>query len=82
MAKPSENTSRDETAALAGAVAMRRKTANHGSLLTKKPKGEIFLPAKALKSHKMRKVSHPVAGQGRGLAADYSSNGYSGAPPP
>ena len=46
MAKPSENTSRDETAALASPVAMRRKTANHGSLLTKKPKGEIFLPAK------------------------------------
>jgi hypothetical protein len=35
-----------ETAALAGPVAMRRKTANHGSLRTKKPKGEIFLPAK------------------------------------
>ena len=46
MTKPSENTSRDETAALAGAVAMRHKTANHGSLRTKKPKGEIFLPAK------------------------------------
>ena len=47
MAKPSENTSRDETAALAGPVAMRRKTSRIDWLVAhEEAEGRNFLPAK------------------------------------